>query len=89
MAYYKIEWDAKAKKGFNSLDNSVKLRVEKYLKKIVRAKNQRDFGKRLTRNLVKYWRYRVGDYRIIVEILDDKLIILIIDIDHRKEIYDE
>ena len=47
----------------------------------------RRHGKALTANRSGEWRYRVGDYRIIAEIQDDKIIILILTIGHRREIY--
>ena len=50
--------------------------------------NPRQHGKPLTANRVGQWRYRVGDYRIIAQIEDDRLIILVIAIGHRREIYD-
>ncbi len=49
--------------------------------------NPRKHGKALTANRSGQWRYRIGDYRIIVKIEDEKLIILTIAIGHRKDIY--
>jgi len=51
------------------------------------SQNPRIDGKALTANRNGQWRYRVGDYRIIVDIKDNELIILVIAIGHRKEIY--
>ncbi len=45
-------------------------------------------GKGLTANRSGQWRYRVGDYRLIAEIEDDRLIILMLNVGHRREIYD-
>ena len=45
------------------------------------------FGEALTANLSGLWRYRVGDFRIICEIQDEKVIVLILTIGHRREIY--
>ena len=50
--------------------------------------NPKDDGKPLAGNLLGLWRYRSGDYRILAQILDDKLIILVVKISHRKNIYD-
>jgi mRNA interferase RelE/StbE len=44
-------------------------------------------GKPLTGSLKGYWRYRVGDYRIICELRDEELLILVIEIAHRREVY--
>lgn len=45
-------------------------------------------GKALTANRVGQWRYRVGDYRILAELQDERVIILVISVGHRREIYD-
>ena len=47
----------------------------------------RAFGEPLKGKLKGFWKYRIGDYRIICDILDGRLIVLAIDIGHRKEIY--
>ncbi|HEY6065877.1 MAG TPA: type II toxin-antitoxin system RelE/ParE family toxin, partial [Thermoanaerobaculia bacterium] len=45
-------------------------------------------GKRLAGELAPFWSYRVGDYRIVYEIRDDELIILVVMLGHRREIYE-
>ena len=50
--------------------------------------NPREHGKALTANRNGQWRYRVGDYRLIAEIKDNEVVILIISVGHRKEIYE-
>lgn len=57
------------------------------LRVIEGLENPRSKGKALTGNLTGLWRYRVGDYRIICVIEDYKLVVLVIDIDHRENIY--
>ena len=52
------------------------------------CENPRQHGKALTANRKGQWRYRVGNYRILSEIQDEKIIILILEIGHRREIYD-
>ncbi|MFZ2727376.1 MAG: type II toxin-antitoxin system RelE/ParE family toxin [Methylococcaceae bacterium] len=49
--------------------------------------NPRQMGKALTGNFKGLWRYRIGDYRVICEIIDNELIIVAIEIGHRKDIY--
>ena len=56
-------------------------------KNLENCDNPRIHGKGLTANRSGQWRYRVGDYRIIAEILDDKVIILVLNIGHRRDIY--
>jgi mRNA interferase RelE/StbE len=51
-------------------------------------RNPRDTGKALTGNLLgAFWRYRVGDFRIICDIQDAKLCVLVVQIGHRREVY--
>ena len=52
------------------------------------CENPRLYGKGLTANKVGQWRYRIGDYRLIAEIEDKEITILIVNIGHRSEIYD-
>ncbi|WP_432633080.1 type II toxin-antitoxin system RelE family toxin [Brachyspira sp.] len=60
-------------------------KAQKDFKKL---ENPRSKGKSLAGNLKVFWRYRVGDYRLICEILDNELIIYAIKISHRKNVYD-
>ena len=74
---------------FSKLDKSVQRRIKNYLDDIVQLENPRSRGKALVGNLVNLWRYRVGDYRIICDIQDEKILITILRIGHRKDVYDE
>ena len=49
--------------------------------------NPRQRGKGLTANRSGQWRYRVGDYRIIAKIEDDRVLILVLEVGHRSEVY--
>ena len=51
------------------------------------CKNPRQHGKGLTANKTGEWRYRIGDYRVLAEINDGKIIILVLNIGHRRDIY--
>ncbi len=86
---YRIVFTKSAKKKFDRLDHSTRLILTKWIAKhLENAKDPRLSGKALSANRVGQWRYRIGDYRLIAEIEDDKLIILFIDVGHRREIYD-
>jgi mRNA interferase RelE/StbE len=77
-----------AKKQLKKLDKTIRLRILDYLiDRIEGCKNPRHFGETLKGNKAGFWRYRVGDYRIICEIQDDTLIVLALSIGHRKEVY--
>lgn len=57
-------------------------------KKLQNCENPRVHGKGLTSDRSGQWRYRIGDYRVLADIQDDKLLILVIELGHRREIYD-
>jgi mRNA interferase RelE/StbE len=57
--------------------------------KLACSPDPKKIGKKLSGNLSKYWRYRVGDYRIICELIDQELIILAVRISHRKDVYED
>ena len=57
---------------------------DKYL---VECENPRAYGKGLTANRSGQWRYRIGDYRLICSIEDERLIILALSVGHRSDIY--
>lgn len=48
----------------------------------------RQFGKPLTEDFSGYWSFRIGNYRAICDIRDEEFIILVIEIDHRRQVYD-
>ena len=57
-------------------------------KNLVNCDNPRVKGKGLTANRSGQWRYRIGDYRVIAEIDDNKIVILVLEVGHRSKIYD-
>ena len=75
------------KKQLKKLDAAISKRVLDYLEQIELLDNPRSRGKALTSNLSGLWRYRVGDYRILCRIRDDRLIITVIEIAHRSTVY--
>jgi len=83
-----VEIDGFAEKQLRKLDKSVQIRLLDWLtERIEGCKNPRHFGEPLRGNRSGLWRYRVGDYRIICEIEDEKLIVLALAIGHRRKIY--
>ena len=83
----KMEYAPKAGKQFSSLDKPIQNRIKRYMSEIAALGNPRSRGKALSSNLAGLWRYRVGDYRILCRIHDDKLVITVIEIDHRSTVY--
>lgn len=85
---YRVEYTETAKKQLKKMDKANAAFIYGWIgKNLVGCENPRQHGKGLTSNRSGQWRYRVGDYRIIAEIRDDKVIILVLSIGHRGEIY--
>ena len=85
---WKIEIDERALKELKKLGHEAQREIIKYLKeRVAKSENPRTSGKSLVGNFAGLWRYRLGQYRIICQIKDKELIVLIIRIGHRKDIY--
>ena len=85
---YKITVSSTFIRQFRKLDKQVQKMVYIWIKKhIYGCDDPRSYGKPLENNLYGYWRYRIGDYRLIVKIKDKEAIILMVKIGHRKEVY--
>lgn len=88
MSSYKVVFSDKALKQLIKLDKfSSKLIVTWIKNNLDGTSNPRIYGKSLTSNLSGYWRYRVGDFRILSSIEDKKVVIQILKIGHRRDIY--
>ena len=85
---YKLDYLPRAVKALEKLDKFTRRIILDWIEKnLVDCENPRIHGKPLTADRVGQWRYRIGDYRVIAKIEDDRLIILVIAIGHRREIY--
>ena len=85
---YKLMYSEKAQKQLNRLDYSIKSKILKYIdQNLFNTDTPKKFGKALRYNLKGFWRYRVENYRIIAKIEEDKLVILIVQVDKRDKIY--
>ena len=84
-----IEFDEAAKKELAKLDPQVARRLLAFLtQRVISLKDPRSFGQALKGSkLGEFWKYRVGDFRIIAKIQDQKMIILVLRIGNRREIY--
>jgi mRNA interferase RelE/StbE len=83
-----VEIDSFAEKQLRKLDRPVQKRLLDWLfDRIEGCKDPRHFGEPLRGDLAGLWRYRVGDFRIICEIQDEKLVVLALAVGHRREIY--
>jgi len=85
---YTFSTDENFEKEFKKLDKTVRVMITQWIKKhLMDCDNPRAFGKALVGNLKGYWRYRIGNYRLLAIIKDDELIIVAIEIEHRKSVY--
>ena len=85
---YKVEYTEQAIKELRKIDKHTQFFILAWIEKnLVDCENPRQHGKGLIANRSGQWRYRVGDYRIIAEIEDDKVIILVLTVGHRREVY--
>lgn len=85
---WRIEVADAAKKQLTKLDWQVQLEIVRYLReKIATEEDPRRHGAPLRRELLGRWKYRVGAYRLICEIQDEKVLVLVLMVGHRKKAY--
>ncbi|MDR1068420.1 MAG: type II toxin-antitoxin system RelE/ParE family toxin [Clostridiales Family XIII bacterium] len=85
---YTLEWSPAASKEFRKLDKDTQRRIDNYLRTHVDGSvNPRSVGKGLSENRVGYWRYRIGNYRVICKIKDDICVVLAIGVGHQNKVY--
>jgi mRNA interferase RelE/StbE len=85
---YEVFYTKTALKQLKKMDKKIASFILSFIEeKLLGCENPRAYGKSLQGNLKDKWRYRVGDYRILAKIEDEKVIITVIEIGHRKEIY--
>jgi mRNA interferase RelE/StbE len=86
---YKIKYTARFIRDIKKLDpHTAKLIAAWMAKNLDGCADPRAHGKSLTGDLREKWRYRVGDYRIIAHIMDKELLILVLAVAHRREVYE-
>lgn len=84
-----VEFDDAAAKELRKLDKQAQREILRYFReRIATDEDPRRFGKSLSRELAGLWRYRLRNYRMICHIEDDKLIVLVIRVGHRKDVYE-
>ena len=85
---WKVEFTQDAAKDLRRLDNSVQQQILRYMQeRVATGDDPRRFGKPLRGDKKGLWRYRVGNYRIICLLEDEKMIVLILRIAHRSHVY--
>ena len=83
---WKIEFTPAAEKDLAKMGKEEAREIHRFLKDRV-APDPKAFGKNLKGQLREFWRWRVGDYRILAKIEDDRLLVLVVQLGHRSKIY--
>ncbi|MBR6625923.1 MAG: type II toxin-antitoxin system RelE/ParE family toxin [Mailhella sp.] len=85
---WQIEYAEKAARELLKIDRQAAKRIKKYLdERIATDEDPRRFGEALAENLAGLWKYRIGDYRVIVEIQDERVVVLVLRVGHRSKVY--
>ena len=87
---WRIEVTTTAKKQLAKLDYQVQSEIVRFLReRIATGEDPRRYGAPLRRELAGRWKYRVGDYRLICEIQEERILVLVLMVGHRSRIYDK
>ena len=85
-----VEFDDRARRELRKLDAKTQQTILRYLReRIAGADDPRRFGKPLRMKLAGLWRYRIGDYRLICRREENRLVVLVLRVGHRREIYED
>ena len=85
---WKIEFDPGARRELEKLDNTISDRILRFLhERIATLDDTRQVGERLQGTLREFWKYRVGDYRLICSLKDDRMVVVVVRVGHRRHIY--
>lgn len=82
-----IKLNKKSEKSLSKLDKQTQVKILDFFLKLKNHPNPREIGRALKGDLGLFWRYRIGDYRVICQIKDEEITILVLGIGHRKDIY--
>lgn len=86
---WQVEFDARAARELRKLDRQHQTRIVRFLReRVAIAEDPRRLGRALKGQSAGLWRYRVGPFRLVCSIEDDRLVVLVIRIGDRREIYD-
>lgn len=88
---YRIEYSPTADRILAKMDPQTRRRIIKYMdEQVAPLDNARDYGEQLIDpKFYGHWRYRVGDYRVICDIQDGKLLVLVVTVGKRDKIYNK
>jgi mRNA interferase RelE/StbE len=85
---WRIEITRTATRQITKLDRPAQKAIQNFLReRLMTAEDPRQWGKPLHGEKRGLWRYRVGDYRLICDIRDEKITVLVLELGHRKDVY--
>lgn len=85
---WSVEWDDRARRELRKVDPEAQREILRYFReRIAVDRDPRRFGKALTGEKMGLWRYRIRDYRAVCRIEDDRVVVLVLRVAHRKEVY--
>lgn len=87
--FWQLQFSPKSEKAFKKLDPSIQKQIKIYFNEtVLKTNNPLIFAKHLQHNLADFYRFRIGKIRILCTVQKMKLIITVVKIGHRREIYD-
>ncbi len=85
---WRVEWEDEAVKELKKLDTRSRRAVVRFMRdKIATDEDPRRFGDPLRKDLKGFWKYRIGPYRVICSIEERQVLVLVVRVGHRKNIY--
>lgn len=75
-------------KTLEQMDATTRNRIRRFIRERLQGTdNPRQLGKALTGNYAGLWRYRIGDYRLVCQLQDTRLVVLVVELEHRSDVY--
>jgi mRNA interferase RelE/StbE len=85
-----VEFDDRARRELRKLDSKIQKKILRYMReRLAGSEDPRRLGKPLRRNLAGLWRYRIEDYRLICRLEDNRVVVLVLEIGHRSNGYED
>ncbi len=85
---WRIEYADAAARVIRKLDRQHARRILDHMDhRVAAADDPRQLGAAMVGDRAGKWRYRVGDYRVICQLIDDRLVVLVVEVGHRREVY--
>jgi len=87
MTKYSLEYSKTFKKSLSKMDKNIKIQIETAIKKLETEYEYENCNVVKITGFIDTYRLRVGDYRVLFDKYDDKLVIFLLDVKHRKDVY--